>query len=171
MRDPHSGTASRRLTRYIMCGMITMDQQRDKGVEMAIPEFVDGRLPLGIHRATPLEILERFCVTSHKRASLADPLQELISIAQVAGAWALYLNGSFVTAKEDPQDVDAVLVHAIGFDPEGPLAGRLRALHRDFEFDIEQVAPNDTETRDHLLEQFFATDRDGNRRGLVEVIL
>jgi hypothetical protein len=138
---------------------------------MAIPELADGRLPPGLHRASADEIIKRFCSATPQRRALAAPLRELIGIALDANAKGLYLNGSFVTDKSGPRDIDAVIVLPRGFDVRGPFGHRLRALHREFGFDIEQVAEDDVEGRDYLLHDFFGTDRDGNARGLLEVML
>lgn len=138
---------------------------------MPIPDLVDGRLPPGLHQSTPEEVIARFCVGSARRMALKVPLQELIAVAREARAIGLYLNGSFVTDKEGPRDIDAVIVHCQDFNRAGPLASRLLRLHKVYGFDIEQVGAHDTEERDYLLNEFFGTDREGKRRGLVEVIL
>lgn len=138
---------------------------------VGIPEFIDGRLPPGLHRASRDEIVERFCSTTAARVGLQVPLDELIVVARESGAIGLYLNGSFVTDKLGPRDIDAVIVLSRDFDLNGPYAARLRVLHRDYGLDIERVAADDLEERDYLLNEFFGTDRDGVPRGLVEVIL
>ena len=138
---------------------------------MALPEFCNGTLPPGIHRAFEEEILSRFCSTTPERQRLAPPLKELTYIAQDASAMALYLNGSFVTDKAGPRDIDAVIELPLQFDPNGPVVDRLRTLHRDYGLDIEHVGAHDAEYRDQLLNEFFGTDRAGRKRGTVEVIV
>ena len=72
-----------------------------------IPAFDDfGRLPLGEHTATWEEIVERFGWNPHRRRlldGLADGLEALAS----AGCRQVWLNGSFVTSKDEPADFDA----------------------------------------------------------------
>ena len=139
---------------------------------MPFPEFTaDGGLPTGIYRGTADEIVERFCRNSERRQYLEKPLRLLVQIAIDAEAIALYLNGSFVTDKQSPRDIDGVVVLPDAFDTTGELAQRLRQLHRDYGLDIERVAAHDIEERDYLLKDFFGTDREGKARGLVEVIL
>ena len=139
---------------------------------MPFPEFTaDGGLPSGIYRGTPDEIAERFCRTGERRLYLEEPLRLLVQIAIDSKAIALYLNGSFVTDKENPKDIDGIIVLPDGFDTTGKFAERLRQLHRDYGLDIERVAAHDTEERNYLLNDFFGTDREGKPRGLVEVIL
>jgi len=139
---------------------------------MPFPEFTaDGRLPPGIYRGTADEIAERFCRSSERRQYLEEPLRLLVQIAINSETIALYLNGSFVTDKQNPRDIDGVIVLPDAFDTTGELAQKLRQLHRDYGLDIERVAAHDTEERDYLLKDFFGTDREGKPRGLVEVIL
>jgi predicted nucleotidyltransferase len=139
---------------------------------MRFPEFTaDGGLPPGIYRGTADEIAERFCRSSERRQYLEEPLRLLVKIAIDSEAIALFVNGSFVTDKQNPRDIDGVIVLPDAFDTTGELARRLGQLHRDYGLDIERVAAHDIEERDYLLKDFFGTDRDGKPRGLVEVIL
>jgi hypothetical protein len=72
-----------------------------------IPEFDDhGNLPPGVHRATWEEIMARYATNAHRRALLDGLLEALRSLRGAACAVA-YLDGSFVTAKETPDDFDA----------------------------------------------------------------
>ncbi len=88
---------------------------------MPIPPFQKtGALPPGLHRAAPDEIVARFCRGTSTRAALESPLRELISIAREVGSPGLYLNGSFVTGKEHPGDIDAIIVLPEGFDSVKP---------------------------------------------------
>lgn len=72
-----------------------------------IPAFdAGGNLPPGIHRAGWDEIVTRFAINSRRR-QLADGLLEALRSLKHAGCRAVYLDGSFVTAKELPGDFDA----------------------------------------------------------------
>lgn len=156
----------------MVCCVSSMRKRTDEGLKMSFPEFsASGGLPRGIYRGTAEEIVERFCRTSERRQYLERPLRILIQIAIDAHAVGLYLNGSFVTKKEEPNDIDGVIVLPNEFDTTGELAEGIRRLHRDYGLDIERVAASDTEERDYLLDHFFGTDREGRPRGLVEVIL
>lgn len=115
--------------------------------------------------------MDTFCSGTTTRRALAAPLRELVGIARAAQAVALYVNGSFVGKKPDPGDIDAVVVLPGTFDRRSECAHRLQSLHRTFGFDIERVREGDTEELDYLLKSFFAFDRSGRPRGIVEVIL
>jgi hypothetical protein len=70
------------------------------------PLTPDGNLPKGIHVAPWPEIGARYATTGHRRALLAGFLRGT-KILVSAGCRAVYLDGSFVTAKTTPKDYDA----------------------------------------------------------------
>src|SRR5260370_16954615 len=82
----------------------------------------DGGLPRGIYRGTADEIAERFCRNSERRQYLEEPLRLLVKIAIASEAIALDLNGTFVTDKQNPRDIDGVIVLPDAFvtTPEPP---------------------------------------------------
>jgi hypothetical protein len=88
----------------------------------------DGNLPPGVHHATWDELVERFGGTEH-RARLLAGLRSALCVLRTAGCRRVYINGSFVTAKEVPGDFDAV------WDPAGvdvELLLRLQPAFGDF---------------------------------------
>jgi hypothetical protein len=71
-----------------------------------IPPFDErGNLPPGIHRATRAELVERFGTTARRRELLAGLREALLRLA-AAGCPAVWLDGSFVTSEEVPDDYD-----------------------------------------------------------------
>ncbi|PYK02251.1 MAG: hypothetical protein DME23_02080 [Verrucomicrobia bacterium] len=87
---------------------------------MAIPALsADGVLPQGIHDCTLEEAQARFGVFrgSDRRVELWAKLQDFLRAVQRCGlVQAVLLNGSFVTAKPDPNDIDLILVVAASHD-------------------------------------------------------
>jgi hypothetical protein len=76
---------------------------------MPIPEFrADGYLPLGVHQATEEEIAVRLGSTTARRQALMERVSDWLALVRALGARRLLLDGSFVTAKAEPGDVDAV---------------------------------------------------------------
>ena len=74
---------------------------------MVIPEFNErGNLPPGIHNATWNEVVTRYGTSAHRRDLLEGLLDALRSLKS-AGCSKAYLDGSFVTDKERPNDFDA----------------------------------------------------------------
>jgi hypothetical protein len=72
-----------------------------------IPPFEPstGLLPSGIHEATWQELVARFGWTPHRLTLLAG-LKAALNALRLAGSRRAYIDGSFVTAKEEPGDFD-----------------------------------------------------------------
>lgn len=72
-----------------------------------IPPFNDnGNLPPGIHLVEWSEFKERFGTTP-KRLRMIQGLQTAMEQLKAAGCRTIYINGSFVTIKPNPNDFDA----------------------------------------------------------------
>jgi hypothetical protein len=71
-----------------------------------IPPFnVLGNLPPGVHEATWHELTLHFGTTPHRRRLLAG-LRAALEALRTAGCRRVYVDGSFVTAKQRPNDYD-----------------------------------------------------------------
>jgi hypothetical protein len=71
-----------------------------------IPKFLrNGNLPQGIHETTWKQFCKCFGHTEHRR-SLIKGLASALKDLSDAGCKMVYINGSFVTAKEVPGDYD-----------------------------------------------------------------
>ena len=81
---------------------------------MAIPDLdSEGFLPVGIHSCSFDELRERFArfQRSDRRIRLCDKLEKYVKeLASTGLAKALIVDGSFVTAIDEPGDIDLVLV-------------------------------------------------------------
>jgi hypothetical protein len=73
---------------------------------MMPPFDANGNLPPGMHTATWQGFVSRFGTTAHRRRLLAG-LQAALNALRVAGCNMVYIDGSFVTAKQVPNDFDA----------------------------------------------------------------
>jgi hypothetical protein len=85
----------------------------------------------------------------------------------------LYVAGSFVTAKAEPNDFDCLLVISRGQFPKEVRPFEYRVLSRrraakNFGGDVITVVENDPLHRRYL--DFFQTTRDGKKVGIVELI-
>jgi hypothetical protein len=82
-----------------------------------IPDFdaETGNLPSGIHETTWDEIVAALA-TNPRRVDLADGLRRALDALRAAGCKRVFVDGSFVTAKEHPGDFDACW-DARGVDP------------------------------------------------------
>jgi hypothetical protein len=139
------------------------------------PLHSDGYLPDGLYLASEAEVLFRFGASPRRRRRLALRLRHWVELAREVRARRLLIDGSFVTAKDEPNDIDAVLL-----------------LPPDFQTQVERGNPSALELEEMLLtrrpEELFAAEdetdwnewveffsrtreADGRRKGLVEVIL
>ena len=93
---------------------------------MSIPPFdpETGVLPTGEHAASWDDVLDRFGWNVTRRRQL-DGLVEALALLAEAGCRRVWLNGSFVTAKDEPGDFDAV------WDPDGVDTDRLDPIFFD----------------------------------------
>lgn len=132
-----------------------------------IPSFNDdGYLPPGLHRAALDEIAARFGQESELRQVQMESLRWLVNSAQRAGVQRIVVNGSFVTDKLEPNDVDCVLL--IGADFPRDAAAEAELLTGLPFINLELV---DAEGFQQFTERTFATDRNLIPKGMVEVIL
>jgi hypothetical protein len=140
-----------------------------------IPPFqLNGHLPDGIHNATWSELLERFG-WNQRRQSLLAGLERALNDLRDAGCRRVYLNGSFVTSKDEPGDFDAC------WDPTGVDFDRIEPTLLEFDdaraaqklryggelFPADWDAVGDGTT---FLE-FFQSMRGGGKKGIVRIDL
>ena len=130
-----------------------------------VPDFSnEGYLPPGIHLATVEEIAARFGQDSELRQVQMESLVWMIELAQRAGAERIVVNGSFVTDKLEPNDIDCVLLIAEGFPhdetAEAELLGGIPFVNLEL---VDEAAFK------MFTEKTFATDRDSVPKGMIEV--
>src|SRR5437773_7825005 len=76
-----------------------------------IPAFrPHGYLPEGLHAASEADVTFRFGSTSPRRRRLAMRFRRWIELARLVRARRLLIDGSFVTSKQEPNDIDAVIL-------------------------------------------------------------
>lgn len=134
---------------------------------MLAPFDDNGYLPPGIHRCEVDEIVERFGIGSPEREVETQELLELIEWARRAGIRRLVINGSFVTEKSAPNDVDIVVLPG----PDYP-RGESACTEEESRWPFLQivVAVDDEDLQAWALDD-FGTDRTQLKKGVVEVIL
>jgi hypothetical protein len=141
-----------------------------------IPPFdYKGRLPPGIYVAVWEEFVERFGWNNH-RERLLEGLKRALKILQQANCKKVYVDGSFVTAKELPGDFD------VCWSVNGVLPDKLDPVLLDFTnrraaqkikflgelFPAEGIA--DSHKRTFL--DFFQIDKDsGEPKGIILIDL
>jgi hypothetical protein len=90
----------------------------------------------------------------------------LIEVARRAGVQRLIIDGSFVTDKLEPNDVDCALLVKEGF----PLNAEAEAELQDG-LPFLNLHTIEDEAFAWLVNLFFATDRQGIPKGVIEVVL
>lgn len=133
-----------------------------------MPDFDQhGYLPAGIHRCRVTEIVERFGIGSPEREVETQELLQFIEWAKRAGVRRLIINGSFVTDKVDPNDVDVVILPGTDYPRhESPLSDATTM----WPFLHVLVAADDADLENWALGD-FGTDRAGQTKGVLELIL
>lgn len=83
-----------------------------------IPPFrSDGYLPEGIYVCSEVDMLFRFGSSNRRRRRLVLRLRRWIDLGRKVGALRLLADGGFVTAKEEPHDIDTVIFLPRDFYP------------------------------------------------------
>lgn len=137
-----------------------------------IPPFDDnGNLPPGVHHVHLSDIEKRFTWTE-KRKELFQGLTEAVVNLSFAGVLLLYIDGSFITSKDDPSDVDGCWVWNPGvnyqlLDPV--LTDRKpprEKMKQKYGVDL-LVQGYDLGTDGRPIKGWFETDDDGNEKGIL----
>ena len=132
-------------------------------------------LPEGLYD-TSLPEIRRKLGFAERRATLIDGLARCLNYwGKLRVVESVVMDGSFVTAKQEPDDID-LLVVPLNDSVSGPAFTRLaQELERSEEEFREQfgcdpylVDGSDTEIYRQRL-SFFSMDRDGNVRGLLRL--
>jgi hypothetical protein len=141
-----------------------------------IPSFdsLTGNLPAGEHLATWQALLERYGYTPWRR-HLLDGLLAALRLLRTAGCERAWIDGSFVTAKEAPGDFDACWdAQGVDFDrvDERLLTfDKGRATQKAAFFGELFISDMGADPQGTLFRDFFQTDRDGRKKGIIVIDL
>ncbi len=159
----------------------SLEGRQDSSAKMSppsprLPSFrPDGYLPEGLFVCSEAEILFRFGASNHRRRRLALRLRRWVELGQQVKAPRLLVDGSFVTAKEEPHDIDTVIFLPMDF---------YQQIEREYEpaLELEEMlltrrpeeifAAEDEADWNEWVAFFSRTrERDGRRKGFVEIRL
>jgi hypothetical protein len=141
-----------------------------------IPEFdpLTGNLPAGEHWATWQELRDRYGHTPWRRR-LLDGLLNALQLLRVAGCERVWIDGSFITAKEEPGDFDACWdAEGVDFDrvDERLLTfDRGRATQKTAFLGELFISDAKADPQGTLFRDFFQTGRDGDAKGIIAINL
>ena len=139
-----------------------------------IPDFAaNGSLPRGVHEATWAEFVTRFGTSPERKRLLAGLKRAMASLAG-AGCQRVFVDGSFVTDREHPNDFDACW-DTHGVDPTllDPvlLDFRARRAAQNAKYRGELFPASALGSPGFTFLEFFQQDREGNRKGIISVRL
>jgi hypothetical protein len=143
-----------------------------------IPPFrEDGYLPEGVHLASEPEAIFRFGSGSRQRRRLVARRRRWVELARGVAArrLLLLLDGSFVSNKKAPADIDAVVLLPDHFtdrvDQGDPAAAELELMLLTRRPEELFAAEDEADWQGWV--EFFSRTREGDarRKGLVEVQL
>ena len=127
-----------------------------------IPELDDGVLPDGVHDCTPDEVEAVFgrFQKSDRRMVLTDRLKAYLTDAQRSGiVVAVLLDGSYVTAKDEPDDIDLIVVRRPDVVVEDLRPFEYNAIskwviRKVYKFDVFSIADGSEELTERI--KFFS---------------
>jgi hypothetical protein len=148
---------------------------------MPIPPLTDeGYLPAGVHDCTMDEVDERFArfQRTDRRIRLFEKLVRYVKEVRSTGmVLELLIDGNFTTAKDEPEDIDLILV----LNPDHDFAAELRPfeynalskkrVRQNYRFDMVAVARGSPDHDKALA--FFQQIRESEfiRKGILRVVL
>lgn len=144
-----------------------------------IPGFTEeGLLPPGVYETDPEELRAKMG-WSRKRQELLGGLEEALELMAACGVVRVYLDGSFMTNKDRPNDVDGC--YDLAEDVTAEELGRLAPIFppnpsnraeakRRFGVDFFPASATELGSGQPFL-RFFQTDREGRERGVLSVDL
>jgi len=145
-------------------------------IVLMLPDLTDdGVLPAGVHLCTWDELSQAFGWTARRKWLLEGLKVAAVSLRD-AGCKLLYVDGSFVTRKDEPGDYDGCW-EAAGVNPQklDPILLRFDAgrLAQKTKFRGELFVAHFTADPQSGLRylEFFQQDKDGNVKGLVALDL
>lgn len=141
-----------------------------------------GELPPGIHSASLTEIELEFGSSTPRRVQLMAGLKQAVANFQQAGVQRIYLDGSFTTSKDEPNDIDGC------WSAQGNINEKLLdPLFWNFQSDADVPIFRDAVKAKYGLDfyiaewtevgsgksfpDFFQTNRDGEPKGILQVNL
>ena len=144
---------------------------------MALPDFnAEGDLPPGVYRATLFETLEVFGQGSIQRRAVANRLQRVHRLITSTGKLARFIVfGSFVTIKNEPNDVDIIMLMEDSFDlasVKGETALRFQHMEAAAHFgaSVFWTRRSDAIGGEQSMIEYWQVRREGGQRGIVEIV-
>jgi len=144
---------------------------------MPLPDFTTtGDLPEGVHQSSVEDVMKRFGVGSSQRQQVAERVRRIYALTNSTGHLARFIIfGSFITDKSSPNDADVFLLMENTFDMsqvtgEAAIVFDHPAAQSYFGASIFWVRKLAALGGEDATVAHWQIKRDGNRRGIVEVV-
>lgn len=141
---------------------------------MSIPALQkNGELPPGEHLASLDEIEAIYGVLNERRRSLMQGLRDAAENFEASGVKVLWINGSFVTDKKEPNDIDGCWEYKPEVDRKklDPVFLGVRNEMKN-KYGLDFFIANIIEMGSSLpFPKFFQVNRDGDPKGIIVVKL
>jgi hypothetical protein len=144
--------------------------------ELGIPGFrEDGYLPEGLYLVSESEVTFRFGTSNRTRRRLTIRVRRWIELARLTNSPRLMIDGSYITSKLEPNDVDAVVLLPSDFDVQiaNNITPAIELEHMLLTRWPEEIFAAEEESDWNDWIEFFARTReaDGRLKGLIEIEL
>ncbi len=141
---------------------------------MSIPALQsNGELPPGEHEATLDEIEIVYGKSTIRRKSLMQGLREAADNFAFSGVTTLWVDGSFVSSKDNPDDIDGCWEYSphVNVDKLDPIFLGCRE-HIKALYGLDFFIANIIESESGLpFPRFFQVNRDGEPKGILKIRL
>lgn len=144
---------------------------------MPLPDFTTtGDLPEGVYQSSVEDVMKRFGVGSSQRQQIAERVRRIYTLAKSTGHLARFIIfGSFITDKLSPNDADVFLLMENTFDVsqvtgEAAIVFDHPTAQSYFGASIFWVRKLAALGGEDATVKHWQIKRDGNRRGIVEVV-
>ncbi len=134
----------------------------------------NGNLSPGVHFVSLEDVERTFAWNAHRRMLFTGLKEALTNLAK-AGIRRVWIDGSFVTRKENPKDndgcwemepnLDESILDPVFVDTNPPREAMKTKYGVDFLISGTRLV--DQEAAGGTVEEFFQVDRNGNRKGIL----
>ena len=138
-----------------------------------LPEFNKyGNLPAGIYKSSISCIENKFGKSSEERISLFNDFRKFLKMLSPfkKNIKRLILDGSFVTSKESPGDIDCIMIIENSFRFIPKIVEELGNSKELYNIHLFMFEEKNIESCRGML-NFFSKDKDLKPKGIIEVIL
>ena len=131
------------------------------------------KLRPGIHECSLPEIKKKYGFNI-QRLSLFQGLKEVVKILKSAGVKDIYIDGSFVSGKELPNDIDGCWMPTASMNTKKidpvllDFSNGRKKMKEKYGVDFFLANVIEGSSGEPFL-KFFQTDRDGNRQGVIKI--